>query len=550
MKSTRDNNDVIAIAAIVLIGLLLFGASAGHPFHFDDVLITSDTNVGTPDHLLHFFNPLHLRQLTFFSFYLNHLVSGYNPGGYHIVNVLLHVSNAVLLFVLLSTFFERWVALAAAGLFLIHPIQTEPVLYVYQRSILLACLFSLLALIALTRNRPWLAAVFFLCAFESKESAVAVPLAVAGLYVAYNRRYRIFLVAAVLILTVSALGLLMYWNEQTVGLRLASQINPFVYFMTETRVFYTYLRLLFFPYPQSIEYDFAQQVSIQPFAGICALLGFGWILWRHERWRIPAGCIFAFLLFLAPTSSFIPSTDFAFEHRLYLPMLPFSLLVAYLLSKMPLRSITVVVVLAVLAVLTIERERVWASDISLWENAVEHVPDKPRAWFNLGGAYLNNDPEKARAALNNAVRLKPDFVNAWYDLGTIEQKEGHFNAALTDYQRVIDMEPDHWQAWNNTATTLYGMGNHEAALHDFEYTLQLNPDYWPAQYNIGVIHFAAGRYSDALPRLQTVLDWRPDFRDARYALAMTYSRLGKRADADREWKKLGGTPESPPKPNF
>jgi tetratricopeptide (TPR) repeat protein len=80
--------------------------------------------------------------------------------------------------------------------------------------------------------------------------------------------------------------------------------------------------------------------------------------------------------------------------------------------------------------------------------------------------------------------------------------------------------------------------------------LQLNPDYWPAQYNIGIIHFAAGRYSDALPRLQTVLDWRPDFRDARYALAMTYSRLGNREAADLEWKRLGGTPESLPKPNF
>src|SRR5262249_62285699 len=109
----------------------------------------------------------------------------------HIANVLVHVANAVLLFVLLSGFFERWIGLFAAILFLVHPIQTEAVLYVYQRSILLACFFSLLALIALSKNRPWLAAVLFLVAFESKESALAVPLAVTALYVAQNRRYRI-----------------------------------------------------------------------------------------------------------------------------------------------------------------------------------------------------------------------------------------------------------------------------------------------------------------------------------------------------------------------
>src|SRR5215831_14422035 len=161
MRLVRDSDDVIAIIVISVVGFLLFASSFSHPFHFDDILITSDANVGNASHFLHFFNPLHLRQLTFFSFYLNHLAGGDNPAGYHMVNVLLHIANAVLLFLLLSTFFERWLAIAAAGLFLLHPIQTEPVLYVYQRSILLACLFSLLALVALTRNRPWPAAALF-----------------------------------------------------------------------------------------------------------------------------------------------------------------------------------------------------------------------------------------------------------------------------------------------------------------------------------------------------------------------------------------------------
>lgn len=539
MRLVRDNHEVIAIIAISVAGFLLFASSFSHPFHFDDILITNDTNVGNASHFLHFFNPLHLRQLTFFSFYLNHLAGGDNPGGYHMVNVLLHIANAVLLFLLLSTFFERWLAIAAAGLFLLHPIQTEPVLYVYQRSILLGCFFSLLAVIALVRNRPWLAALFFLCAFESKESTLAVPLAVAGIYITASRRYRMALLAAVLILAVAALGVLAYRNEQTVGIKAAGQISPLTYFMTETRVFYTYLRLLFFPIPQSLEYEFLKPTSLLPLFGIFAIAGAALVLWKNEKWRIPAGCVLTFLLFLAPTSSFIPSADFAFEHRLYLPMLAFSVLAAYLLSRIPGRSVIAGILLCVLALLTVRRETVWASDTALWEDTVKKAPGKARAWFNLGGAYMNVDPEKAHSAFLNALKLRPDFVEAWYDLGILEQQKGHWDAAITNYQHAIALDRSYWQAWNNSANTLFAMGNREAALRDFEQTLRLNPDCWPAQYNIGIIDFMDARYSDAVAKFKIVLDWRPDFRDARYALAMSYARLGAAEQADREWKKLG-----------
>src|SRR5215467_8109794 len=116
-------------AGLVLAGVLLFGPSFNDPFHFDDKLITSDSNVTNPARWAHFFNPLHLRQVTFFTFYLNHLVGGNDPSGYHAVNVVLHVANAVLLSYLLAGFVEPWIAIAASAIFLVHPIQTEPVLY-------------------------------------------------------------------------------------------------------------------------------------------------------------------------------------------------------------------------------------------------------------------------------------------------------------------------------------------------------------------------------------------------------------------------------------
>ena len=562
-------------AGLVLAGVLLFGASFNDPFHFDDSQITNDSNVTNPARWGHFFSPLHLRQLTFSTFYLNHLAGGMNPAGYHAVNVAIHIANAVLLYWLLVRFVDAWIAIAAAAIFLAHPIQTEAVLYVYQRSTLLACLFSLLGLLAWADGRNWRAALMFFLAFESKESALAVPLAVALLGKRSASRISIWrlrdverttpsapaseasrhlldgaatppslggewhglrpmtVFIGVALFAVGAIALLAYRNENTVGIGAAGTISPFRYLLTETRVFFTYLRLLVFPYPQSLEYDFRDAGGVITALAVTAIIAAAYFL------RQPL--ILAFFVLLAPTSSVIPSADAAFEHRLYLPMLAFSLLAALLLAKTPRRTPIAIGLLAILAILTLRRETVWSSDVALWEDAVRHAPGKARVWFNLGGAYLNSDPEKARAAFQSALALQPQFPEALYDLGVIEQNRNNWSLALAYYERAIMQQDDYWPAWNNMGNTLFAMGERNRALDYFQKTLRLNPDYWPAQYNTAIVYFISGRYAEAVPRLRTVLDWRPDFREARYLLATSLTRTGDRSAAVEEWKKLGET---------
>jgi tetratricopeptide (TPR) repeat protein len=548
MKLSNDPKAGRVATGLLVAGIVLFGASFNDPFHFDDVLITNDANVTNPAQWAHFFNPLYLRQLTFFSFYVNHLLTGENAAGYHVVNVMLHIANAFLLFFLLGRFLERWIAVAAAAIFLAHPVQTEPVLYIYQRSTLLACFFSLLALIALSEKRNWLAVVFFICAFEGKESALAIPIAVAALREArarqrealeIDRRYTIGLIVGAVVLAVATLGLLTYWEEDTVGIGAAAEMSPVRYFMAQTRVVYTYLRLLIFPYPQSLEYEFPSAVGILPLIGILAMVAAGWWLSRQERWRLPGLCVLAFFVLLAPTSSIIPSADPAFEHRLYLPMLAFALLTACLLSKIPRRNEITTALLCVLTVLTIYRGTVWASDIALWEDTVKHAPGKARAWFNLGGAYLNTNPDRARAALLRALELQPDFVEVLYDIGLIEQGKGNWPTALAYYERAMKQKPGYWPAWNNTGNTLFAMGQPLRAIEYFEKTLSLNPDYWPAQYNVAVVQYKSGRFDAAIPRLRTVLDWHPEHREARRLLALALGQAGHLNEAAEEWKKLG-----------
>jgi tetratricopeptide (TPR) repeat protein len=575
---SNDPHALKVTAGLLLVGVLLFAPSFNDPFHFDDVLITNDANVTHAAQWWHFFNPFHLRQLTFFTFYLNHLVGGLDPSGYHVVNVVIHIANAVLLFLLLGRFVERWIAVAAAAVFLVHPIQTSAVLYIYERSTLLACFFSLLALIALAERRTGWAAVFFILAFEGKESAVGVPLALALLNsppqprrggakrrggvgqqsisltsttpaaatasalpssAEEGSRFRKTLFAGAALMTFATLAILIYWNEETVGIAAAARISPFRYFLTETRVVFTYMRLLVVPWPQSLEYEFQNAGGFLSAVGAAAVVLIGWLCYRSARFRVPGLCILAFFVLLAPTSSIIPSADAAFEHRLYIPMLAFAVFAATLLARLPRRSVVSAAVLIALAILTVRRETVWSSDIALWEDTAQKAPGKARVWFNLGGAYLNTDPDKARAALRRALELQPHFTEALYDLGVIEQEKKNWNMALAYYEQAVGEQPTYWPAWNNMANTLFALGQHDRARDYLETTLRLNRDYWPAQYNLAIVHFTSGRYADAVPKLRTVLDWQPEFREARYLLATSLTRAGDRQSADVEWKKLG-----------
>ena len=538
------------VATILLLGLILFAPSLDDGFHFDDELIIKDSNVTNPGRWQHFFNPFQLRQLTFFSFYLNYLVGGDDAFGYHGVNVLLHLANALLVYRLLIPFLGGWIASAGGLIFLVHPIQTEAVLYVYQRSTLLATFFSLLALLTIVSGqnnegggtswrRKLLVFVLFFLAFESKESALAVPLVVALLmgFRTQGARAIVILVGA---LGAATLGLLVLLEEETVGIGAVDRIGPWSYFLTETRVVYTYLRLLIFPYPQSLEYDFPPASTlIDPtvLVGLGGLVLMGYALWRlcrHPAYRWAGLTGVAFWILLAPTSSLIPSYDFAFEHRLYMPMLAFAPFAAFWVARVPRRAVVLALLVGVLGALTVRRGSVWASEVRLWEDTSLKASGKARVWFNLGGAYLESDPEKARDAFLRAIEIEPRFPEAFYNLGVIDQGAGDNLAALGSYQRALEQDPEYWPAVHNMGNVRFLLGDHSGALEQFGQTLRMNPDYWPAQYNLAIVYTAMDRPSDAVPRLRIVLDWEPDFSQARYLLATSLERLGRDDEARAE----------------
>ena len=551
------------VLALGLLALVLYGASLNDGYHFDDDLILNDSNVTNAERWTHFFNPLHLRQLTFLSFYLNYQIGGEDAFGFHVVNLAIHLANAYLLFYLLLPMVGSWMAGVAALIFLAHPIQVESVVYVYQRSTLLGTCFGLMGLIVMTgrarkdpgpiashgaefsRTRMFLAGVLFLLAFEGKETALALPLLIV-LFVGLNSRLARWIISTVALMSIAALAILARLGEETVGVGTLDEVGPWSYFLTEIRVFYTYLRLLVVPYPQSLEYDFQVVRSVFQLPVLGGLAGLGllvavsvWLL-RHPRYHWAGIGGLSFFILLAPTSSVIPSLDFAFEHRLYMPMLGFSVFAAFCLSRLKRKNVAVGVIVFLLGSLTLDRGRVWASEVTLWEDTVLKAPGKARAWFNLGGAHLASNPLRAREAFLKAIELEEEFPEALYNLGVIAQGEGDHLGALGWYQRALRQDPDYWPAINNTGNVRFVLGDYAGAIEEFERTLARNQDYWPAQYNLAMVYTAMGRPDSAVPKLRIALDWSPAFTEARYLLALSLERLGRGREAPEELERLGG----------
>lgn len=538
--------DFRVVAVVIVLGVALFGPSLNDGFHFDDDLILADSNVTNAERWSHFFNPLRLRQVTYFTFYVNHRLGGDDAFGYHLANVGIHIANAVLLYLLLGRLVGGWPATAAALIFLAHPIQTESVLYVYQRSTLLATFFSLAALLVLARNpRAWILTVFlFLLAAASKESALAVPIVLA-VVLGLRNRLAWGIASGVGAMAAFAITLLAWLGEETVGIGAADRIAPMTYFRTELGVFLTYLRLVGFPYPQALEYDIApvttwtNVTTLAGLAVVVALIVAGAVLIRQSGSYWTGIGIAAFLILLAPTSTVIPSADFAFEHRLYLPMLGFSLVAGIALSHVRWRQPALIAAVAVLAVGTLDRGRVWASDVALWEDTVSKAPGKARAWFNLGGAYMEAGDPRALATFSRALELDPDSVETLYNLGVVEQEAGNLSRALSWYERVLALDPDYFPAANNSGNIRFGLGQYDEARRWYTRVLAINPDYWPAQYNLAIVFNTIDRPDLAEPRLRIVLDWSPDFDEARRLLALSLQRMGRVEEAEQELEGLG-----------
>lgn len=551
---------VAPVAAILLLGVLVYSNTFKAPFELDDrrVIVGGTTikdfsyfvGVQHKDDgdLKEELGYLNRRYAGYLTFALNYRLHGLDVAGYHILNLLIHIANALLVYSLVLKIYEtpyfsaagnqgmrNLTALFSSLIFVCHPVQTQAVTYIVQRFASLATFFYLASMVmylaarvAGSRRAGCLLYAGSLCAavagMKTKEIAVTLPVTIMFcefLFLKGKRHRRIvrllpfFLIMLIVPLSMTGapgsvpdLGGI----DTTLKLTNPEGISRSDYLLTEFRVIVTYIRLMFPPVVQNLDYDYPVFHSFlvpQVFLSFLLLLSLAaagiYIFSRTRRpganleMRLVSFGIAWFFVTLSVESGVIPISDVIFEHRMYLPSVGFilaltvSILVARekVRNRMALVGKAVVPGLSALALIfagaAYARNSVWKDEVRLWEDTAQKSPKKIRPHYNLALAYFRNNRIPEAIDEFTFVVNRIDFDEAYYNLGVSYFKLGILPEAIKAYQAALKSNPNHAAARGNLGVAYARMGHFEMAAEEFRAVLELKPDDGDALNNLSIV---------------------------------------------------------------
>ena len=460
--------------------LAVYGATLAGGFHFDDYAIFADPALTSPSGWWQVWRPLQTRPLTYFTFWLNYQLGGRNPLGYHAVNVALHCLAALLLYVVLRRLLPAGAALTAACLFAVHPIQAEPVAYVWARGTLLMTVLCLLSLREWLKERYPAAIAWFGAALLAKEECVAFSLFLLLLGYVQGRARR-WPAAVMLAMSAAAGARVLAATALTPGAPAGFQagIGPGAYLAAQGPVIWRYLRLLVVPWGFSVD----PPAAVPPWwLALAAWAALGVLAWLAARRFSPGRegfWLIAGLVLLAPSSSAFPAADLAADRRMYLPLAFLAPAAALAFARIDRRA--AVAVVTVLAVMGASRAAVWNSDAALWAEAVKGAPGKVRPKIHLARAL---PLEGALEVLREARAAAPEDPAVPSEAGRVLLAAGRPAEALAEFGRALALAPRDPRCFNNRGAALRALGQTDAARQDFERALALDPCLAEARENL------------------------------------------------------------------
>jgi len=543
--------DRFLVGLLLAAVLLVYANTLGNQFVMDDELYIMHNAQVTNPSLARLFSPNPIssvyRPVAFGVLALNWALSGPEPFGYHLLNLLLHAGVTWLLYMLLEELLASWpegkiVALAAALLFAVHPIHTEAVSWVVGRAELLAAGFLFAGWNLHLRDRPIASLACFVLAMLSKESAVAfLPLLLVGDYATGKwkppLRYALAAGAAILYL-----GLV--WRAEggrfgPADIPVAD--NPLAHLpvtwriLNALRVAWKYAALQVFPVVMSCDYSFNQIPVYRDFqhtlpaalAAAAVVAALAWALWKHKLgWALAGGIYFAG--FAATANILVPTGTIMGERLAYLPSVGFCLALAlawvWLKHKQQFLAWGLLVALvSVFGLRTVLRNRDWTDNFALYSSAVRAVPNDAKMHSNLAGEYMvRNQLDLAADEYQAALRINPDFPDALAFYSQLEYRRGNYQHAGVLMETAFHMSgrnnPNYDFMVVNFAAILMKTNHADAALELLNREIAEAPSYAPAWSSRADLHFAQSKFDDARADAETALRLAPTDAQAQEVL--------------------------------
>jgi len=511
------------------------------------------------------------RPLLSLSFALNYWLFGAEPWGFHLVNLAIHMTVALLLFDLvrrtlcLDPFRSRYggksvgLALAVALIWSLHPLQTESVTYIVQRAESLSGMLFLLTMWCALRGfhsphaRSWYAGAVLACGIGMgvKEVIVTVPIVLflydgtfvsASFRSAWRQRWKFY---SALAATWSLCALLQLAGWQDVQTDFTER-SLLTYALTQPGVILYYLRLSVWPDPLIMDYNWPHAESLGAIvpAGCVIVLLLGVSAWGLYR-RHWIGFVGAwFFLILGPSSSFVALNQNLEEHRMYLSLAALVVLGVVAVDSFldrtigglpnrhrpPIGTVLVLAVAVIFISRTLRRNLDYHSEIALWSHDIRSLKDSESsvAHYNLGHAFLvQGQSDEAIDHYRQAIGIDPDFAAGHYNLGIVLFGQGQSAEAIVHYRLAIGIEPDFAMAYYKLGNVLFGQGQSAEAIGYYRQVVRIAPDYPNAHTRLGNALFDQGQLAEAVDHYRQAIIIAPDFARAHYNLALAYEKLGR-----------------------
>jgi tetratricopeptide (TPR) repeat protein len=563
-ESTPALRDRVQELVLVLLVLAAFSSALGGGFVWDDDrYVTHNPLLTEEDGFFRIWfsrdHPSQYFPLVYSSFWVERRLFGLDPFGYHLNNILLHATNALLLLFLL-----RRMGLAGAWigavLFAVHPVQVESVAWITERKNLLSLLLSLLSLHAFwsslsggtwSRRAYGASILLFVLALLAKTTACTLPAALVILCWIRRRRLesRMWVAVAPYVLLGLAMGLFtVWWEHDKQGLHPdAGLLTLLDRVLLACRAVFFYLEKIVWPFSLSFSYprftiDATSPVQWIPPAALFLLVVAG-ILFRK---RIPGEVGAALLFFVATLSPLLGLISlytfyytFVADHYQYMACIgPLALaggLLARLIARRARAGATLAFLwIACLAVLTFHQCRIYATPEALWSDTLDKNPASWLAHTNLGTLrQAEGRIAEATHHFREARRLNPDAYRTWFNLGSALQLGGDLDEAVRCFREALRLRPEAPDVHGNLGLALHARGQTEEGLGHLRRAVELAPEQAEFRLNLGTALRLSGRLEAARRQHEEAVRLAPRLVAARAALAQTLAAAGKGDEAAR-----------------
>ncbi len=557
------------------------------PFIFDDyVYILEDSNIRvtslSPDEL--FSAAIHGKPFPRFipnlTFAVNYYFGKYNPFGYHLVNIAVHIICGFLLFFIFKYTFsilthykklklsfmspEMW-ALFCALAWLLHPVNTQAVTYIVQRMTSIGALFyfaSILSYICARnasinqkasndKNISWLyfipAFIFGAAALASKENTATLPVMI-FIYewiifqkgeTDWLRRKKILLAASlIIVIAVGWAYLGIHPIKRIIAAYSHRPFDPTQRVLTEFRVVVYYFSLFFFPFPArlNLEHDYPLSTGLMSppttFLSMTALILIVLLAFRNARKNaVISLALLWFIVTLSIESSIIP-IEIIFEHRCYIPFAGLCMAIPMVLEKMARSRNSLFIILSILLVClfagTWERNLAWQDTVTILSDCVKKAPQKARPHNNLAiELYKAGDLDGAIFHFLQSAKINPEKPEPYQNIAEIYIEKQMPGLARVYYKKALSAEPGFAPALLGLGRICIQQGDFRKAIEYIQGAIAGNlRDPAPAYILSGIAKANTGNLKGALSDFLKAARHDPGSSDAYLNAANIYARTG------------------------